>query len=93
MHFSDLLVGYGKSPGEDYHISFDKDVPHKRTAPRSVPVHQEKVGKDETDTMLAHGGNVPVHKTTPWINFFVVSQSTNQMVPENQSMSRPKVSK
>ena len=62
-HFPDILDDLGKFPWKDIHISIDKDVPPLRTAPRSVPVHQEKVVKEEIDRILASGVIVPIYKT------------------------------
>ena len=54
-HLQDLLNSLGKFLEKDYHINVDRNVPPKRTAPRSVPVHQGKAVKEETDKMLASG--------------------------------------
>ena len=48
----------------------------KRTAPRSVPVYQEKLVKEEIDKMLSSRIIVPVHKATPWIKSFVFLEAT-----------------
>ena len=72
QEYPDVFQGVGKFLGMDCHIQIDSSVPPKQTPCQPVPIHLKEMCQHELNKMLQVGVLVPVHKTTPWINSFVL---------------------
>ena len=78
-YFPDVIDGLGTFPGKPYHINIDPSVPPKRLPARPVPIHQQAEFKGQLQEMLGAGVIVPVTEPTPWINSFVIVETTDKL--------------
>ena len=76
--YSELFKGIGQFPGEPYHIHINPSLTPKQTPCRPYPVHLKQTFQQEIEKMLVAGVIMPAHETTPWINSFVLVESTNK---------------
>ena len=76
--FPDVFEGIGKFPGKPCEIQLDPKRPPKQTSCRPVPVHLKDAFKQEIDRMLNAGVLKLVQEATPWINSFVLIESTDK---------------
>ena len=76
--FPDVFKRIGKFPGKPYQIQLDAEVPPKQTTCRPKPIYLKDSFKQELDKMLKAGVLKPVQEATPWINKFVLLESTDK---------------
>ena len=76
--FPDVFEGIGKFLGKPCQIQLDPKVPPKQTPCRPVPIHLKDAFKQELDKMLKAGVLKLVQEATPWINSFVLIESTDK---------------
>ena len=76
--YPELLEGIGQFPGEPYHIHINLSITPKQTPCRPIPVHLKQTFQQEIEKMLTARVIKPVHEATPWINSFVLVQSTDK---------------
>ena len=76
--FPDIFQGIGKFPGKPYQIQLDPKVPPKQTPCRPIPIHLKDAFKQELDKMLKAGVLKLVQEAMPWINSFVLVESTDK---------------
>ena len=55
----------------------DPDVTPKQTPCRPIPIHLKDAFQQEISKMLQAGFLVPVTQATPWINSFILVESTD----------------
>ena len=87
--YPELFKGIGWFPGEPYHIHVNPSITPKQTPCRPIAVHEKFLKQtfwQEIEKMLATGVIKPVHETTPWINSFILVESTDK------STGNPKLS-
>ena len=72
-----FFEGIGKFPGPPYHIHVDPGVTPKQTPCRPIPIHVKDAFQQEISKMLQAGILVPVTQATPWINSFILVESTD----------------
>ena len=77
QEYPDVFEGIGKFPGPPYHIHVDPGVTPKQTPCRPIPIHLKDAFQQEISKMLQAGILVPVTKATPWINSFILVESTD----------------
>ena len=77
-YFPDVIDGLGTFPGKPYHINIDANIPPKQLPARAIPIHQQAEFKCQLQDMLDAGVIVPVTEPTPWINSFVIVETTDQ---------------
>ena len=76
--YPELFKGIGRFPGEPYHIHLNLSITPKQTPCRPIPVHLKQTFQQEIEKMLAAGVIKPVHEATPWINSFILVESTDK---------------
>ena len=76
--YPELFKGIGRLPGEPYHIHLNPSITPKQTPCRPIPVHLKQTFWQEIEKMLAAKVIKPVHEATPWINSFVLVESTDK---------------
>ena len=64
--------------GKPYHINIDANIPPKWLPARAVPIQQQAEFKCQLQDMLDAGVIVLVTEPTPWINSFVIVETTDQ---------------
>ena len=77
QEYPDVFEGIGKFPGPPYHIHVDPGVTPKQTPCRPIPIHLKDAFQQEISKMLQAGILVPVTQATPWINSFILVESTD----------------
>ena len=85
QQYPELFKGIGRFPGEPYHIHTNLSITPKPTPCRPSPVHLKQTFQKEIEKMLAARVIRPVHEATPWINSFILVESTDR------STGKPKV--
>ena len=60
-----------------YHMVLDSKAEPVVHAHRAVPVHLQKMFKDELDQMVELGIIVPVKRPTEWVNSIMLRKTTN----------------
>ena len=78
--YPELFTGIGQFPGEPYHIHTNLSITPKQTPCRPIPVHLKQTFRQEIDKMLAARVIKPVHEATPWINSFILVESTDKSI-------------
>ena len=73
-----LFKGIGRFPGEPYHIHLNLSITLKQTPCRPIPVHLKQTFQQEIEKMLTARVIKPVHEATPWINSFILVESTDK---------------
>ena len=76
--FPDVFKGIEKFLGKSYKIQLDPNVPPKQTPCKPIPIHLKEAFKTEIDKKLKAGILKPVQEATPWINSFVLVESTDK---------------
>ena len=76
--YPELFKGIGQFPGEPYHIHTNPSITPKQTPCRPIPVHLKQTFRQEINKMLTAGVIKPVHEATPWINSFILVESTDK---------------
>ena len=76
--YPELFKRIGRFPGKPYHIHTNLSITPKQTPCRPIPVHLKQTFQQEIEKMLAAGVIKPVHEATPWINSFVLVESTDK---------------
>ena len=76
--YPELFKGIGRFPGKPYHIHLNLSITPKQTPCRPIPVHLKQTFQQEIEKMLAARVIKPVHEATPWINSFVLVESTDK---------------
>ena len=77
QEYPDVFEGVGNFPGPPYHIHVDPGVTPKQTPCRPIPIHLKDAFQWEISKLLQTGILVPVTQATPWINSFVLVESTD----------------
>ena len=77
-HYPELFIGIGWFPGEPCHIHTNQSITPKQTPCRPIPVHLKQTFRQEIDKMLTTRVIKPVHEATPWINSFILVDSTDK---------------
>ena len=77
QEYPDVFEGIGKFSGPLYHIHVDLGVTPKQTPCRPIPIHLKDVFQQEISKMLQAGILAPVTQATPWINSFILVESTD----------------
>ena len=77
QEYPNVFEGIGKFPGLPYHICVDPGVTPKQTPCRPIPIHLKDAFQQEINKMLQAGILVPVTQATPWINSFILVESTD----------------
>ena len=77
-HYPDVFKGIGKFLGPPYTVHLDPSVQPKQTPCRPVPIHLKETFKKEIDKMLQADVLKPITKATPWINSFVLVESSDK---------------
>ena len=77
QEYPNVFEGIWKFPGLPYHIHVDPGVTPKQTPCRPIPIHLKDAFQQEISKMLQAGILVPVTQATPWINSFVLVESTD----------------
>ena len=77
QEYPDVFEGVGKFPGPPYHIHVDPGVTPKQTPCRPIPIHLKDAFQQEINKMLQAGILVPVTQATPWMNSYVLVESTD----------------
>ena len=70
--YSGCFEGIGRFPGDPYKFHLKPDHKPARHAPRKVPVHLEKVFKEEIDSLVSQGILEEVKEHTDWVNSYVI---------------------
>ena len=76
--YPELFEGIGQFAGEPYHIHTNPSITPTQTPCRPIPVHLKQTFRQEIEKMLTAGVIMPVHEATPWINSFVLVESTDK---------------
>ena len=76
--YPELFQGIGLFPGEWYHIHINPSITPKQTPYRPIPVHLKQTFWQEIEKMLTTGVIKTVHEVTPWINSFILVESTDK---------------
>ena len=76
--YPELFKGIGQFPGEPYHIHTNPSITPKPTPCRPIPVHLKQTFQQEIEKKLATRIIKPVHEATPWINSFILVESTDK---------------
>ena len=76
--YPELFKGIGLFHGEPYHIHINLSITPKQTPSRPIPAHLKQNFQQEIEKMLAARVIKPVHEASPWINSFVLVESTNK---------------
>ena len=76
--YPELFKSIGRFPGEPYHIHLNPSITPKQTPCRPISVHLKQTFRQEIEIMLAAKIMKPVHEATPWINSFILVESTDK---------------
>ena len=76
--YPELFKDIGQFPSEPYHIHVNPSITPKQTPCRPIPVHLKQTFQQEIETRLAAGVIKPVLEATPWINSFILVESTDK---------------
>ena len=76
--YSELFKGIGQFPGEPYHIHTNPSITPKQTPCRPIPVHLQQTFRQDIEKMFTARVIKPVHEATPWINSFILVESTDK---------------
>ena len=76
--YPELFKGIGQFPGEPYHIHTNPSITPKQPPCRPIPVHLKQTFRQEIEKMFTARVIKPVHKATPWINSFILVESTDK---------------
>ena len=76
--YPELFKGIGQFPGEPYHIHVNPSITPKQTSCRLIPVHLKQTFQQEIEKMFTARVINPLHEATPWINSFVLVESTDK---------------
>ena len=79
QEYPDVFQGVSKLLGADYHIKIDSSVPPKQTPCWPVPTHLKEMFQHKLNKMLQAEVLVPVHKTTPLINSFILVEAKDKV--------------
>ena len=77
QEYPNVFEGIEKFPVLPYHINVDPGVTPKQTPYRPIPIHLKDAFQQEISKMLQVGILVPVTQATPWINSFILVESTD----------------
>ena len=76
--YPELFKGIGWFQDEPYQIHANPSITPKQTPCRPIPVHLKQTFQQEIEEMLAIRVIKPVHEATPWINSFILLESTDK---------------
>ena len=76
--YPEFFKGIGQFTGEPYHIHVNPSITPKQTPCRPIPVHLKQMFQQEIEKMVTARVIKPVHEVTPWINSFVLVESTDK---------------
>ena len=76
--YPELFKGIGQFPGQPYHIHINLSITPKQTPCRPIPFHLKQTFRQEIEKRLTARVIKPVHEATPWINNFILVESTDK---------------